>query len=216
MISWRVSQLLGTAICRIFEKIRKILVCACLSPSYTSDWLFSELRLLAIIGLPWPMTAGDNDNDNNDGNRDCITRDERITGGCHGSRAPWGQTATVAALACRRFNVVVVAKRSGAVRKCANARAFKRHQRANGRGRRDDIAAMVAPVATSTTAVADDDGNADCDNILCLTNLYIIFIHFYHYVDCANHAFGGPNHDDSVRVDAPTTTHTPQPSSTTC
>ncbi len=29
---------------------------ACLSPSYTSDWLFSESRLLAIIGLPWPMT----------------------------------------------------------------------------------------------------------------------------------------------------------------
>ncbi len=29
---------------------------ACLSPSYTSDWLFRKSRLLAIIGLPWPMT----------------------------------------------------------------------------------------------------------------------------------------------------------------
>ncbi len=29
---------------------------ACLSLLYTSDWLFSKSRLLAIIGLPWPMT----------------------------------------------------------------------------------------------------------------------------------------------------------------
>ena len=47
-----------------------------------------------------------------------------------------------------------------------------------------------------------------------LTKLYLIFIYIYHYVDGANHAFGGPNHDDSVRVDAPTTAHIPQPSST--
>jgi hypothetical protein len=33
---------------------------ACLSPSYTSDWLFSESRPLAIIGLPWPMTPTKN------------------------------------------------------------------------------------------------------------------------------------------------------------
>ncbi len=31
-----------------------------------------------------------------------------------------------------------------------------------------------------------------------------------------HHAFGGPNHDDSVHVDVPTPTPTPQPSSTTC
>ncbi len=31
-----------------------------------------------------------------------------------------------------------------------------------------------------------------------------------------HHAFGGPNHDDSVHVDMPTTTPTPQFSSTTC
>ena len=31
-----------------------------------------------------------------------------------------------------------------------------------------------------------------------------------------NHAFGGPNHDDSVHVDAPTTIATPQTSSTIC
>jgi hypothetical protein len=31
-----------------------------------------------------------------------------------------------------------------------------------------------------------------------------------------HHAFGGPNHDDSVHVDVPTTTPTPQSSSTTC
>ncbi len=29
---------------------------ACMSPLYTSNWLFSESRLLAIFGLPWPMT----------------------------------------------------------------------------------------------------------------------------------------------------------------
>jgi hypothetical protein len=32
---------------------------ACLSPSYTSDWLFSKLRHLAILSnsiKPWPMT----------------------------------------------------------------------------------------------------------------------------------------------------------------
>ncbi len=29
---------------------------ACLSPLYTSDWLFSEAHPLAIIGSPWPMT----------------------------------------------------------------------------------------------------------------------------------------------------------------
>ena len=31
-----------------------------------------------------------------------------------------------------------------------------------------------------------------------------------------HHAFGGPNHDDSVHVDVPATTPTPQSSSTTC
>jgi hypothetical protein len=31
-----------------------------------------------------------------------------------------------------------------------------------------------------------------------------------------HHAFGGPNHDDSVHVDVPITTPTPQSSSTTC
>jgi hypothetical protein len=31
-----------------------------------------------------------------------------------------------------------------------------------------------------------------------------------------HHAFGGPNHDDSVHVDAPTTTVTPQTSSPSC
>ncbi len=29
---------------------------ACLSPLYTRNWLFSKSRLLAIVGLPWPMT----------------------------------------------------------------------------------------------------------------------------------------------------------------
>jgi hypothetical protein len=36
MVSWRVSHLLGSAICRIFEKIRKILVapvCHCHTPA---------------------------------------------------------------------------------------------------------------------------------------------------------------------------------------
>ncbi len=30
---------------------------ACLSPSYTSNKQFNKSRLLAIIGLPWPMTG---------------------------------------------------------------------------------------------------------------------------------------------------------------
>ena len=56
MISWRVNHLLRSAICRIFWKDLEDPGGACLSPSHTSDWLFSELRLLAIVGLPWPMT----------------------------------------------------------------------------------------------------------------------------------------------------------------
>ena len=53
--------------------------------------------------------------------------DNGIDGGRHGPRAPRGQTATAAALARRRFDIVPVAKRSGAVHGCANARTFERH-----------------------------------------------------------------------------------------
>ena len=100
-----------------------------------------------------------------------------------------------------------------------------------GRGRRDNGADGIVIVGGDGGtrgnvhrghhgAAADygdaDCGDADCDDILCLTKLHLIFIYIYHYLDCANHSFGGPNHDGSVRVDAPTTTPTPQPSSTTC
>ncbi len=56
MVSWRVSHLFGSAICPICEKIWKILVvpvCPCCTPAIG---YFSKSRLLAIIGLPWPMT----------------------------------------------------------------------------------------------------------------------------------------------------------------
>jgi hypothetical protein len=56
MILWRVSHLLGS--CHL-SNLRKDLEDpggACLSPLYTSDWLFSESRFLAINGSPWPMT----------------------------------------------------------------------------------------------------------------------------------------------------------------
>jgi hypothetical protein len=88
-----------------------------------------------------------------------------------------------------------------------------------GRGWRDDGADGIVVIGGNGGArsnvhrgrrgSADDYGDADCDDILCLTKLYLIFIYIYHYVDRANHAFGGPNHDDSVRVNALTTTPTP-------
>ncbi len=95
-----------------------------------------------------------------------------------------------------------------------------------GCGQRDDSAdGIVVVVGDGGTrgdfhrgrrGSAKDYGDADCDDILCLNKLYLIFIYIYHYVDRANHAFGGPNHDDSVCAYAPTTTPTPQPSSATC
>ncbi len=128
------------------------------------------------------------------------------------------------------------------VRKCTDACAFERHQRADvhvfvlGRGRRDDSANDIAFVGskgrargnvyhgrrcaaaandnTANDDTTDADGNAD--NIVLQTKLNLIFIYIYHYIDRSNHAFGGPNHDDSVRVDVPTHTPTPQPSFTTC
>ena len=42
-----------------FEKIRKILVVPVCHRHTPAIGLFSELRLLAIIRLPWPMTAPD-------------------------------------------------------------------------------------------------------------------------------------------------------------
>ena len=75
------------------------------------------------------------------------------------------------------------------------------------------MGSFATSAAAAVTATNDD---ADCNDILGLTNLYLIFIFIYHYVHCANHAFGGLNHDDSVRMEAPTTTPTPQLSSTAC
>ena len=61
--TWDSSMICGaSAICldlmsvRIFWKDSEDPGGACLSPSYTSNWLFSESRPLAIIGSPWPMT----------------------------------------------------------------------------------------------------------------------------------------------------------------
>ena len=172
------------------------------------------------------------DDDNKNGNDNCIAWDDRIKGGCHKRHTPWGRTATAAALACHGFDIVVIAERSDAVRECANARTFECHHLADvrivvlGRGKRDDGADGIVIVGgdggtrgnvhCDRRGAAADDGDADCNDILCLTKLYLIFIYIYHYIDCANHSFGGPNHDDSVCVDAPTTTPAPQLSSTTC
>jgi hypothetical protein len=59
MVSWRVSHLFGSAICQIFEKIRKILVVPVCHHCTPAIGYFSESRLLAMIGSPWPMTAAE-------------------------------------------------------------------------------------------------------------------------------------------------------------
>ncbi len=56
MILWHTSHLFGSTICQNLWKDSWDPVGACLSPSYTNNKQFSESRLLAIIGLPWPMT----------------------------------------------------------------------------------------------------------------------------------------------------------------
>ena len=93
------------------------------------------------------QVAGDDNDDNDDG----IARDDRIDGGRHGPCAPRGRTV----------DVVAVAKRSGAVRKCADACSIDCHQRANvrvfvlGRGRRDDGADGVVVVGSDGGACGD-------------------------------------------------------------
>ena len=53
---WRISHLLGSDVSMNLWKDLEDHGGACLSLSYTSNMRFSESRLLAIIGLPWPMT----------------------------------------------------------------------------------------------------------------------------------------------------------------
>ena len=55
MTLWRLSHLLESAICQIFEKIWTILVVPVWHCRTPAIGCFSKLRLLAIIGLPWPM-----------------------------------------------------------------------------------------------------------------------------------------------------------------
>ncbi len=74
---------------------------------------------------------------------------------------------------------------TGTVRKCANARAFERHRRADvrvfvlGRGRRDDNADGIVGIGSDggalgdvhrgrrCTAAAADDADGDADDIVC-------------------------------------------------
>ena len=56
MILWRVSHLLGSAICQNLWKDSQDPGGACLPPLYTSDKQFRKSLLLAIIGSPWPIT----------------------------------------------------------------------------------------------------------------------------------------------------------------
>jgi hypothetical protein len=94
---------------------------------------------------------------------------------------------------------------TGTVRECANARAFKRHQRANvrvfilGRGRRDDSADGIVVVGsgggargdvhldrqcTAATA-ADADGDTDVK-----PNLIYYYLFIYHYIVLIMHVYG--------------------------
>ena len=57
MIPWRVSHLLGSAICQNLCKDLPDPSGACLPSLYTSNEKFSELRHLVISWLPWPMTS---------------------------------------------------------------------------------------------------------------------------------------------------------------
>ena len=86
---------------------------------------------------------------------------------------------------------------TGTICKCANARAFERHQRADvrvfvlGRGRRDDSANGIVVVGSDggargdvhrgrrCAAAAADDADGAADDIVCRTklNLLLLFIH---------------------------------------
>jgi hypothetical protein len=57
MIPWRVNHLIGSAICQNLWKDLWDPDGACQSPLYTSNKQFSKSGLLAIFGLPWPMTG---------------------------------------------------------------------------------------------------------------------------------------------------------------
>ncbi len=56
MILWRVSHLLGSAICRIFEKIQMILVVPVCHRCTPVIGYLANRTSLAIVGLPWHMT----------------------------------------------------------------------------------------------------------------------------------------------------------------
>ena len=71
-------------------------------------------------------------------------------------------------------------------------------------------AAMPMTMTPPTTTMPSATLRTSFVKLIC-----IYFFYIYHYVDCANHAFSGPNHDHSVGVDAPATTPTPQLYSTT-
>jgi hypothetical protein len=81
---------------------------------------------------------------------------------------------------------------SGTVRECANARAFKRHQRADvcvfvlGRGQKDDSVDSIIIIGSDGVAredvhrgrrcanAADDNAYGDADDILCGTKLNLL------------------------------------------
>jgi hypothetical protein len=61
---WRVSHLFGSDVSPyLFEKIRKILVVLVCHRHTPAIGYFSKARLLAINGLPWPMTPPPLDGD---------------------------------------------------------------------------------------------------------------------------------------------------------
>ncbi len=96
--------------------------------------------------------------------------------------------------------------------------------------RSDDDVALLAngtEVARRDVDTTSKRGNERWMPLHCcivdLLNSNITLSH-YIFLTCApsfpstalNHVFGGPNHDDSVHVDAPTTIATPQTSSKIC
>ena len=88
---------------------------------------------------------GDDDDNNNNSDDNCIACDDQINAPPHGPCAPWGQTGTTAALACRGFDVVVIAKQSGTVRECTDAPAYASSSSGEDGG-------MTAPMASSLVA----------------------------------------------------------------
>ena len=113
--------------------------------------------------------AGNADNKDDNGDDDRIDHNNQIDGGRHGPQSSC--PATAAALARHGFDVVVIAERSGAIRKCADVPRYTSLSLVEDGGTMAQVASSslaAAPVATSTaistinvTHVSNDAPNSD-------------------------------------------------------